>query len=337
MLRIALLLACCTLSTLPLHLVSAEQGRYFFNPRINSRDIALNEMVRVTFSTMPIQVPGVDVEQSVLRSLQAGKGSRDWRLLNTPLITVHEKGNDVEITLELLPRRSGELPLPAIDLPWLEGTHKTDFGAIRVGYRVDLAEDDSQAAPAEVDGIAGFSWGDDIKVVAQRLNKEIDAQTKKISLSDQLQLDFPAGTLARATLITQGVDLRDSRPQLVKRWGTPIRTITAGGGKLEWSLGWIWITASQEGDNLIVSIANERIEQQAADIFLKQQLFAPLDQDQSVKQKLPTDEASADAAGETASTENAGTEAPAVKEQVGLSDEDINAELERNLGQALDE
>ena len=99
MLRIALLLVCCTLSTIPLHLTGAEQGRYFFNPRINSRDIALNEMIRLTFSTMPIQVPGVDVEQSVLRSLQAGKGSRDWRLLNPPLITIHEKGNDVEIFL----------------------------------------------------------------------------------------------------------------------------------------------------------------------------------------------------------------------------------------------
>ena len=86
-----------------------------------------------------------------------------------------------------------------------------------------MAAEDTDAVPAEVDGIAGFSWGDDIKRVAERLDKEITASTKQISLSDQLQLDFPAGTLARATLTTQGVDLRDSAPK-VKRWGTPIRT-----------------------------------------------------------------------------------------------------------------
>ena len=292
-------------------------------------------MVRVTFSTMPIQVRGVDVEQSVLRSLQAGQDGRNWRLLNPPLIIVHEKGNDVEITMELLPRRSGALQLPQLDLPWLEGTHRTDFGEITVENRVDLAPSDSAAAPVEVDGIAGFTWGQDIKLVAERLNKDISAQSKSINLSDQLQLDFPAGALAKATLITQGINLRDSRPQLVQRWGTPIRTtMNDSGASIEWSLGWIWITAQQHGADLKVEIANEQIIQQAADIFLRQQLFAPLEQDQGVKQATAaaTTPAPTTSDGQPATAPDTATpDAPQ-----GLSDDDIEAELERNLGQALE-
>ena len=322
-----------------LSLPATEGVGYFFNPRISSRAIALNEMVRVTFSTMPIQVRGVDVEQSVLRSLQAGQDGRNWRLLNAPLITIHEKGNDVEITMELLPRRSGDLALPQLDLPWLEGTHRTNFGSIRVENRVDLAPADTAAAPVEVDGIAGFTWGQDIQLVAQRLNQSVDPQTKNIELSEQLRLNFPAGALAKATLITQGINLRDSRPQLVQRWGTPIRTtISDDGGTLEWSLGWVWITAEQDGADLKVEIANEQIIQQAADIFLKQQLFAPLDQDQAVKEG--TAAAVAEPAGATtagAQTAEVETTKPApAPEPTGLTDEDIEAELERNLGQSLE-
>ena len=82
-------------------------------------------------------------------------------------------------------------------------------------------------------------------------------------------------------------------------------------------------------------IANEQIEQQAADVLLKQQLFAPLDQDQSVKQQLPTEESEKPTAESPAGA--ATTPEPKAKEASGLSDDDIEAELKRNLGTDLEE
>ena len=92
---------------------------------------------------------------------------------------------------------------------------------------------------------------------------------------------------------------------------------------MQWFIGWIHIDVEKSADGVRVTLINEEIKQQQADAMLTTGLFQVLNEDQIVKRQLTP------APVEPATATEAAQPAPAVDV---ISEDDINAELMRNLG-----
>src|SRR3954464_4082068 len=85
------------------------------NARVSpaSKEIALNQPLRIEFVTMPRQIENVDVAAAVANAVALGGGST-WRMLGRPVVSEHEKTHTISVSFALLPRESGERALPQI-------------------------------------------------------------------------------------------------------------------------------------------------------------------------------------------------------------------------------
>ena len=217
-----MILTCLAMLTSTSVLCGAESSGCFFNPQLSSRSIALNEAVLVNFTTMQPQIKSVDIERSLRQSLSVGSVTRDWRLTGIIIVT-HEKAGDVQVSLTLLPRRTGPLPLPSIAVDWLEGEHRPSFGSIEVRRALQVASEDADL-PLEVRGIAGFPWGMTRAEAATQLQQpELARGTGPMQPAPGLELHFEQGTFGKAVLRQTGISTRSRSVPIHQTLGNPFQ------------------------------------------------------------------------------------------------------------------
>ncbi|GDY13842.1 hypothetical protein LBMAG53_27200 [Planctomycetota bacterium] len=251
--------------------------RAFVNARVSSRQIAFNQVVRLEFTTMPRQIPGIDIAAAVANAVALD--SKRWRSLATPIVVENEKTRTVAVTLALIPRVAGDVQLPAIPLTWLSGEQLADLGVVTVAEHLALAGD-TIPQPKETIAIAGIPWGAkllDLTAAGGALAKVlIDRQKDRVTASPQdgLTLIFRHGELGEATLVAKGLTLERAREQFMRRWGMPHLTTEQA---LTWYLGWTTITATVTGDGVTLGFVREDSEARRNQADVEQGVFGVLD------------------------------------------------------------
>ncbi len=231
----------------------------FVNSKVAPRKIAVNQAVRVEFTTMPRQVDGIDVAAAVANGI-ALSASSTWRLVGKPLVTEQEKLKTITVVFSLLPRTTGDVALPSFPLTWLSGEPRPDFGEVTVTQTIAVGGE-TRALPPEFDGVGGFLWGakqEDLiggKIPASTVTTQGDRTAAKVSGS--LELGFRAGELADATLMAPGVTMDQARSSFCERWGLPL---TETDGTMTWVLGWTRIIASPSPDGVKLDLLREDIQ-----------------------------------------------------------------------------
>ncbi len=231
----------------------------FVNSKVTPRKIAVNQPVRVEFTTMPRQVEGVDIAAAVTNGI-AITASATWRLVGKPVVTEQEKLKTITVVFSLLPRTTGDVALPSFPLTWLSGEPRPDFGEITVTQTIAIGGE-TRALPPEYDGVGGFMWGakqEDLvgsKIPASVITTLPERTAAKVSGS--LELGFRAGELADAILMAPGVTLEQARTTFCERWGMPV---TETEGNLTWVLGWTRIIASPSADGIKLDLLREDIQ-----------------------------------------------------------------------------
>ena len=231
----------------------------FVNSKVAPRKIAVNQAVRVEFTTMPRQVDGIDVAAAVANGIALSAGST-WRLVGKPTVSEQEKLKTLTIVFSLLPRTTGDVALPSFPLTWLSGEPRPDFGEVTVTQTIAVGGE-TRALPPEYDGVGGFLWGakqEDLvgsKIPPSAITTTPERTAAKVSGS--LELGFRAGELADATLMAPGVTMDQARSSFCERWGLPL---TETDGTLTWVLGWTRIIASPSADGVKLDLLREDIQ-----------------------------------------------------------------------------
>lgn len=264
--RTLLVLALAALPFAP-GLIAAEPAnppRAGINSRVSQRTIALNQPVRVEFSTLPRQMEGVDVKLAVARALDASRLAGRWRLLGEPSVVEHEKTRVVSVSYHLLPRQTGsEIMLPKMPLSWLSGEQVAEFGLVAVTPTIQIGNE-AKDLPNEVTGVGGFLWGGSIDEARSRLKPEqIAARGTEVVATAQPGLDliYRGGALAEATLTVSGMPLDRARDSFLGRWGMPQ---VEKDHEIAWILGWTSIVARPSADRSGTVITLRREDIQAA-------------------------------------------------------------------------
>ena len=265
--RTLLVLAFAALPFVPAMAASGDLSsppRGGVNSRVSQRTIALNQPVRVEFSTLPRQVEGVDVKLAVNRALDASRLAGKWRLLGEPAVTEHEKTRVVSVSYSLLPRQTGsETALPKVPLTWLAGEQVAEFGLVAITPTIQIGNE-SKDLPKEVTGVGGFLWGGSITEANARLKPEqIVARGGEVVANAQPGLDlvYRGGALAEAVLTVSGMPLEPARDSFLGRWGMPQ---VEKADEIAWILGWTSITAKPSADRSGTVITLRREDIQAA-------------------------------------------------------------------------
>lgn len=251
-----------------------------FHPRVSTREICLNQVVQIGFHTSPQQVEEVDIPGVLRSALQLPRMREDWLVVGTPRITVHEKGKDVEVVIRLLPRRSGELELPAVPVTWLSDAPVIRFGKVTVLELIRLGTD-RRPVPPLVSGVSDLVWGASGETVLKTLKTSLtpgkDGRPDTVKLAEGNILELSGGRLAAAVFTLTNLPLQLGRNTLCEAWGDPfLDTLDAAevaGRKLEWVIGWIRIVATQEGEDVRFRVLHEGITQRVIDDRVRRGLF----------------------------------------------------------------
>ncbi len=233
---------------------SRESRAITINSRVSSKLIALNQPVRIDFTTMPRQIENIDIASTVANSLAVGLGA-NWRVLGKPVVSEHDKTKTVTVAVTLLPRKTGKIMLPQIPITWLQGDQYAEFGEVEVSERI-LVGGDTADLPKECNGVAGFAWGAKLAELktTQIADNLIDYQADKVVAHPKQGLDlvFRGGELAEAVIAAPGITIDQARESFFSRWGLPQVEDASG---ITWVLGWTRITASSAGADQGVRLA----------------------------------------------------------------------------------
>jgi hypothetical protein len=271
------------LLVLSLVATAGEVGKNtFVNSTVSDRTIALNQPVRVEFTTLPRQVEITDAEIARRITDAVGHGSAaSWRLLGAPMVVI-DKQKTVTVTLQLLPRlapgtEGGPLLLPEVPLPWLAGTQSAAFGQVEVKNRI-LVNGELRPLPSEITQVGGFTWGakfDDLR--PQLADVKVEGGRTTARPLPGMELEFRGGELCAAQLLAANLDLERARAAFIERWGGPHREEFGEQPSMTWHLGWTRITATPATGGVRVALAREDAESRLAKQSIQDAVFGPLD------------------------------------------------------------
>ena len=229
----------------------------FYNQKVSTRTVALNQPVRIELTTVPRQVEGISIEASVTDAITLSAATH-WRLVGKPTAIVDEKTRTVRVALSLLPRQVGEFALPSVPISWLSGDQIAEFGLVKVESRLVIG-DDTRPLPAELESVSGFAWGCRLETVRDRLppgSVSGDAERSLARPQAGLELVFRRGELVEAAIDAGDLTLETARASFLDRWGPPQIEDAAS---ITWVLGWTRINAvpGAEGKGMRVQFARE--------------------------------------------------------------------------------
>ncbi len=237
------------------------------NSRVSNRNLALNQPVRVDFTTLPRQIEGVDIASAVTNALAVGSAGDQWRLIGPVKVTEHEKTRTLLIAFALAPRRTGEFSLPAIPVTWLANEQVVEMGLVTVADRIAVGTE-QRPLPKEIDGVAGFAWGIPLEEAAPRLGKTERVGDAVVAHPAQgLSLKFRGGMLCEATLDVASLTLDRARDSFLERWGAPQLDDTDATGEtrsLTWILGWTSIVAQPATTGITLTLVREDLQERLA-------------------------------------------------------------------------
>ncbi|MCX8040810.1 MAG: hypothetical protein RMM29_01245 [Planctomycetota bacterium] len=241
----------------------------FFNQRVSARSLALNQPVRLEFTTGPRQIESVNIEAAVADAILVGY-ARQWRLVGRPAVQIDEKTRTVRVSLVLQPRTTGQANLPAIPVSWLTGDQIAEFGQVTVESQV-LIGGELRPIPGEVQGVGGFAWGAALAELAPQLGQTtVEGDRTLARPKPGLTLIFYRGKLAEAQIDTPDVALEAARPSFLARWGSPLSEDANG---LLWVIGWTRIAASKLERGVRVSLVREDLFDRAVQERIADQVF----------------------------------------------------------------
>ena len=256
-----------------------------FNPRISSRSIALNQPVRITFTTIPAQLPEVDIVSTVRSALALPDARSRWRLYGTPSVEVHDRLHTIEVGFVLLPRISGSLQLPEIPVRWLEGEQLARFGQVVVADGIAVGAEQRQI-PRECTEVAGVPWTADPTVLKNQFGAPEEVSTEPVHIlrfqpEPNLIIETQAGRLSQVRVDTPQLRLEDARHQLVERWGEPILDRVGKSlpsqAQLLWHIGWLRIEGYPQEDGMRVVLVREDVASDILANHVQQSLFRLLE------------------------------------------------------------
>ncbi|MDA3960305.1 MAG: hypothetical protein PF961_05915 [Planctomycetota bacterium] len=263
----------CALLCLAIGTLAAAQ----FNPRVTDRDIAFNESVRVSFSTMRPQLEHIDIDRAVRTSLELPSVQAKWRLIGDPEIKQNEKAKDVMVSLRLRPRVAGQLALPTIPVTWLEGDRSASFGEVTVAEHITVGTDE-RPLPKELELVGGYSWGSSQSDILERNagNRVVSEAggSVRIVTPAGLTLNLIGDKLASATLLAKNLDLAAAESSFVQRWGSPS---SESADSITWHIGWLEVVAVRATDGTEVHLTHEGIEGSAARGRVTTEVFSLLE------------------------------------------------------------
>jgi len=281
---------------------AADDRPIVVNATVSAREIAFNQPVRIEFTSMPREIEGVDITTAVKNGLSVGPGQQ-WRLMGDPQIREQERvrpaapsassASDapvapprqalkpINVIFTIMPRVTGEVPLPQVPMTWLVGQRLAEFGKVTVRNAISVGGE-IRDLPKEADGLAGFPWG--AKLADLIADGRLTEANLDRSLADRviakpqpgLTLTFRGGELAAGALLTTNLDLAQARASFLERWGIPQLEEIAG---LTWVIGWTKIVASPsaEGDGVRLTFLREDIEQRLNQARVQSGVFGVLD------------------------------------------------------------
>ncbi len=247
----------------------------FVNHQVSTRRVAVNQSVRLEFTTMPRQVEGVDITAAVINGIELAGGA-SWRILGKPMVKEHEKTRTVTVSVSLLPRVTGDLELPRLPLAWLSGEPRPNFGIVTVAQSIAVGGE-SRPLPAEFDGVGGFTWGarlDDVKTRSGVTTTTAQGGKTILKPATGLTLLFTNDELTEAAVVATGLTLEQARASFLERWGIPLAEDANG---LTWIIGWTRITAAPGAEGTIVVISREDLAARQAASQVKGRVFQLLD------------------------------------------------------------
>jgi hypothetical protein len=271
-----ILIACCSLGLI--HSAEERKGA-FFNPRVSSRSIAFNQVVRVTFTTIPAQIPEVDVLSTVRSALALPSALADWRLYREPMVVVHERLLTIEVSFALQPRHPGVLPLPSIPVRWLNGDQVGEFGTVAVGDEI-LVGNQPRPIPLELSAVAGFSWETPYALLKQQIGEPVEIEKGPVDTArsifkpaEHVEIECRGMLMHSIRIHSTGMDLDQARSSFIDRWGEP--TSDESGNerpRLTWVIGWLRITATQTTDQAGPGISLELLREDVAQKLMSKQI-----------------------------------------------------------------
>ncbi|MBA3699244.1 MAG: hypothetical protein H0W78_10350 [Planctomycetes bacterium] len=275
-------------------LIAGEAARpTFINARVSAKEICLNETVRVEFTTLPRDIEGVDVAQSVANSLRLS-ATTTWRLVGEPTATevlrgapspaapaegdkpARERPKPITVVFHVLPRTTGDVSLPDIPITWLQGNTVARFAPVVVKPNLIIAGKISEL-PREAAGVGGFHWSSTLDEVRTRVDEskvKRDGQRTLITPQPNLTLIFTGGIFGEALLRAPGLSKEQARTSFLQRWGIPQQE---DANSLTWIIGWIRITARPDADGISLQLVREDAQAQLANAQVTGDVFNVLD------------------------------------------------------------
>lgn len=237
-------------------LAAGEAGKSaFFNQKVSSRTVALNQPVRLELTTVPRQVESVNIEAAVADAVTLG-GGQAWRLVGKPTTQIDDKTRTVRVSIVLLPRQVGDAVLPLIPVSWLNGDQVAEFGPIKVEASL-IVGSESHPLPSELTGVSGFAWGSKLDEIKAGIGEiKADGERTVAKPKPGLELVFRRGELVEAAIEAGELTLEGARASFLARWGSPQ---IEEAGAITWILGWTRISAapSADGKGMRLTLARE--------------------------------------------------------------------------------
>ena len=272
-------------------LVAGEAARpTFINARVSAKEICLNEVVRVEFTTLPRDLESVDIAQSVANSLRLS-AVNSWRLVGEPVVTealraaplptdgdkpTRERPKPITVVFNVLPRTTGDVALPDIPITWLQGNSIARFQPVVVKPNLMIAGKVADL-PREAAGVGGFPWSSTLdevrtRVAADKVKK--DGARTLVAPQPNLTLVFTAGVFGEALLRAPGLTKEQARTSFLQRWGIPQ---SEDASSLTWIVGWIRITARPDADGITLQLVREDAQAEIAKSQVTGDVFDVLD------------------------------------------------------------
>ncbi len=326
-------------------LAGAAEGtnRAFINPRISSRQVSLNQLVQIGFTTLKPQVDGIDTRQVILNALHQPDARKRWRLVGDVTAEVDKKIGTLEIKYRILPRKAGLLPLPEIPLKWLPDNTIATMGTVEVFDSIQMGSSQIPV-PRENERMHDYVWGTGLEAVLEDLDTTatLDRATgaKVVRPTANLELLFHEGVFAAARIRAPGLSLEQARDSFMKRWGDPIGEVRTEDGKqvITWMFGWIRIEAHAVDDGALLYVIQEEIESRLASQAVQEKVFA-LIEGEADSDTAEGSEGEEDSEGEASPTRGDetedGTEAHG-SDETEIDQDDFDAAFERRRRELLE-
>lgn len=272
--------------------VAVEAARpTFINARVSAKEICLNELIRVEFTTLPRDVDAIDVTQSVSNSLRLSAATT-WRLVGEPQVTealrgapspttegdkpARERPKPITVVFHVLPRTTGDITLPDIPITWLQGNTVARFTPVVVKPNL-LVAGKLIELPREAAGVGGYAWSATLEEVRTRVDAskiKKDGERTLITPQPNLTLIFTGGIFGEATLRAPGLTKEQARTSFLQRWGIPQQEDATS---LTWIMGWIRITARPDADGISLQLVREDAQAALASAQVSNDVFGVLE------------------------------------------------------------